>query len=1340
MRKLTFLFAALLSLSWGTMRAQESLTIYGDADYSSDYVPFDGYDADAAQHDQLIFPSAQLTSLEGKKIKSMTFYYKKNETSGTNVGNWIVSLGTTTATTLTALDTTTPLTQVFSGAITPDTDAKTITITFDEDYVYDGGNLLVDFNHPQASGYKKFTFWCIYVTPAPAYSKGATRTYLPKTTFTYEDNGTSEGPALAVKDGSTKLTSPYAYSFGLTTAGTTKTFTLANPGTSDLGVEVSETGNFGATLSAATIAAGGEVTLTVTMPEATSSSVITITPDATGIDPFVINVSGTVRDANKVYLDFADGTMPDGWTSVQVGSYGSAWSVNTGYISQSGSSSSYAWAFTSPKLNFSESETILFETSKYSSSTWYSPSVKVEYSLNGETWTTIGEAFTDDVYGTWTPRSVTIPTAEAKYIRFSGWYVNLRNIYGGELPVEPKMVVTQPTSLDFGVITEATAKTFTIANTGLATLEGISVTSSNSSIFAVTNAPTSLAAGESAEVTITMAATTTGALSSDITVSATGMEDVQFTVTGVVLPEDMMVVDFNEGLPEKWNNVSNYWTFDNGMATAKSSYSQLITPLLRFSAGDIVAIKAQCTDNDTNDYLRICGSDDNGSTWTAYDKKINGGSGLALLKDGWGAIVLTDIPTTVTVLKFVGYYVNIDEIAGLTYAPVLEVDKEGQGFASPAYHHFGECSADADVTFNFTNYGGGTITITNVAITGEGAAAYSTNWTESVEVPFDLTITRTYNAERVGVSEAVITVTTTEGDFVINVDGSDKGLNAPELAVTPTEDANFGVVTEAVGKTYTVTNAGTGVLSVDIASDNEMFTVSAESLENIAAGGSMTFDITFTPVAEVYGTFYANITVTPTYDKEAVATIVASAVVKDPNVWSEDFSANATPTGWDAGNNWSFADGVAKAAYAYSSTTYLTTPVLAVADAKDELNFDYKATANYVTIKIQMSKDGGAFADFQTISSLNKGDAGTYTINGLEAGDYQFRFANDDYELDNFEGFKLNLADHIAIITASNIPTSSSYSVTMKEGRSFEATVTVKEMRGVAEELTAKLYMGMDVIGTANGTVAANGTETLTITATPNEGAPEGIEMHIEVEYAGGTLATEPVTRYVAALTYLTLDETSSEAVVAGTYDYVTLKRTFAQGWNTVCLPFTISDVDGFFGEDAKAFEFSSYNDGELGFSAVTTLSASYPYIVYVPEAITKDFELTNITIASGDKTAWYSYKGSYQNYVYFLGTYAPVAAGEWTTKNDNGIIYGLTTDGRIRKAGASASMKGFRAYFDIPAGTDVKALRFEDIEDAISLIQTDAEENDAIYNVAGQRVQKMQKGINIINGKKILK
>jgi hypothetical protein len=303
--------------------------------------------------------------------------------------------------------------------------------------------------------------------------------------------------------------------------------------------------------------------------------------------------------------------------------------------------------------------------------------------------------------------------------------------------------------------------------------------------------------------------------------------------------------------------------------------------------------------------------------------------------------------------------------------------------------------------------------------------------------------------------------------------------------------------------------------------------------------------------------------------------------------------------------------------------------------------------------------------------------------------------------------------------------------MTMKEGRSFEATITVKEMRGVAEELTAKFYMGTDVIGTATGTVAANGTETLIITATPNAPAVDGIEMHIEVEYAGGILATEPVTRYVAALTYLTLDETSSEAVVAGTYDYVTLKRTFAEGWNTVCLPFTISDVEAFFGEGAVAYDFTSYTDGMLNFTKVTSLTASIPYVVYVPKAIVEPMKLQNITISS------YNTEGFYRtsNNAKFQGTYAPIAAGAWEA---SGVVYGLTSEAKIAKAGASASIKGFRAYFDLPAGAEVKALRFDGLETGVRTISAD-EVDGQLFDINGRKVSKTQRGIYVVNGKKVI-
>ena len=66
------------------------------------------------------------------------------------------------------------------------------------------------------------------------------------------------------------------------------------------------------------------------------------------------------------------------------------------------------------------------------------------------------------------------------------------------------------------------------------------------------------------------------------------------------------------------------------------------------------------------------------------------------------------------------------------------------------------------------------------------------------------------------------------------------------------------------------------------------------------------------------------------------------------------------------------------------------------------------------------------------------------------------------------------------------------------------------------------------------------------------------------------------------------------------------------------------------------------------------------------------------------------------------------------------------------------------KAFLMVPVGTSVKEylpFDFGDGADGInSLTPALSEGEGAIYNVAGQRLQKMQKGINIVNGKKILK
>ena len=71
-----------------------------------------------------------------------------------------------------------------------------------------------------------------------------------------------------------------------------------------------------------------------------------------------------------------------------------------------------------------------------------------------------------------------------------------------------------------------------------------------------------------------------------------------------------------------------------------------------------------------------------------------------------------------------------------------------------------------------------------------------------------------------------------------------------------------------------------------------------------------------------------------------------------------------------------------------------------------------------------------------------------------------------------------------------------------------------------------------------------------------------------------------------------------------------------------------------------------------------------------------------------------------------------------------------------------TGTIKAGKAYIELDGNASVKALFFAE-EDATGIANVNVNDNvnnGAIYNIAGQKLSKLQKGINIVNGKKILK
>lgn len=180
-----------------------------DGQYYAQYLPVFGYYHDEAQHNQMIYPASMLASMIGKTIKSMTFYptsgsvtWSGGETesaSGINFRNGSVCFKLACISSGSSFDADNPsfvnatLTEVKTVNMpsTANTSATTWLIRFDQDFVYTGGDLLIDVTNP-TTGDWGLTFFTVDDTGDNYYgyltsgAGNAALNYLPKVTFTYE--------------------------------------------------------------------------------------------------------------------------------------------------------------------------------------------------------------------------------------------------------------------------------------------------------------------------------------------------------------------------------------------------------------------------------------------------------------------------------------------------------------------------------------------------------------------------------------------------------------------------------------------------------------------------------------------------------------------------------------------------------------------------------------------------------------------------------------------------------------------------------------------------------------------------------------------------------------------------------------------------------------------------------------------------------------------------------------------------------------------------------------------------------------------------------------------------
>ena len=171
------------------------------------------------------------------------------------------------------------------------------------------------------------------------------------------------------------------------------------------------------------------------------------------------------------------------------------------------------------------------------------------------------------------------------------------------------------------------------------------------------------------------------------------------------------------------------------------------------------------------------------------------------------------------------------------------------------------------------------------------------------------------------------------------------------------------------------------------------------------------------------------------------------------------------------------------------------------------------------------------------------------------------------------------------------------------------------------------------------------------------------------------------------------------------------------KSYKTLVLPFDADVPEGFTADVAASAYGSTIN-----LETVTAIRANEPVLVQGEGTV--EFTAANVAVAATDDA-------TLQNGL-LCGTYKAVAAplGSYVLQKQNDLTGFYHVEGEI-------PVGAFRAWLYAPASS-VKAFYLgQGGTTGISLTQ--ALSDEAIHNVAGQRIGKLQKGVNIVGGKKLI-
>lgn len=744
--------------------------------------------------------------------------------------------------------------------------------------------------------------------------------------------------------------------------------------------------------------------------------------------------------------------------------------------------------------------------------------------------------------------------------------------------------------IDFGMVSEATTKSFKLKNDGAAPLQIVSVTLPEGFTSNFPSESFEVPAHGQTDVNITLPATSNGTFAGDLTIvyKDNSGNDKTYTVTlkGTMLGENTWWTDFNHGNSSltypvgsvaqsginsdyiNSNGSYNYYLksyTSNDYATADNMF---ITPLLQAEAGDVMSFEVgRNSDSNSSSLLKV---------YISTDRQNWGDPLVSLTYDD----VTSTTFTTFTIPKAGNYYIGfalyrlkLDNIIGLKQVEVahdLYIKEVNQ---KETIQSGDEIAPSITVISPLKDIAAEDYTLKYFVNGKEAATIASKELKCSAKSSTDLT------AEKFAVTAETTSVYDTYFKFEFT-DGTEFTVTSPVKKMTVTNDPvfvffnkgtsvssswqpdsrktaiSFGMGNQlGLVQNFEIYNWGTAPLTVKSITVPEGFTASIDKA-TVAPKTRQAVDITFS--AQTAGTYEGKLAIvyTAADGTDATFELPVSGTLLDPSKWYAPFdgSNNAWPAGSRHQSNMQLLSPDGKPANDYSlySSSYSSTNNMFItpklkAKAGETLQFDARTYASngpegVVELFAATTREG--LEDAATRISLGKWSGKdvdaehtltpefrTVSVTFDEAGEYYLGFTIvSRVYVDNIYGLSLVPVEHDVVLASSTIPADG------VQNKPAIAKITLQNF-GLKAEEDATYTVASYVNGVKCSEV--DGTELPVVFSTSDAGVEMEVEfrspkvgtfpVYLDVDFGNGyKLTTEPVDVTFA-------EETLASEVTVGT-------------------------------------------------------------------------------------------------------------------------------------------------------------------------------------------------------------